>query len=90
MTNICLVKSREHADAIESRDRFLKAHPQLQDLQMEIDRKLRSAASNHNRLLIINQMMMKAFMEMDSKLQSFRSRSRQGRRAEPEAEDHPS
>jgi len=70
MPNLSTVRTREHAEALQQRDRFLDTHPELRDLQRTIDEKLRSAASDHNRLVLIHKLMMDAFRELNVRLQS--------------------
>ncbi len=76
MPKLEAVSSQKHAEALSERDRFLKSHPSLTSLQDKIDRKLAGAQSEHNRLVLIHQLMMDSFRELDAKLQSIR-RARQ-------------
>jgi hypothetical protein len=69
MRNLSTVKTEEHARALKERDRFLSDHPELGKLQGDIDRKLGKASTEHNRLVIIHNLMMDAFKEMDQRLQ---------------------
>ena len=71
MTNLTSIQSDGHARAIRARDSFLACHPELKRLQDEIDNKLRGAASSHNRLVIIHNLMMESFLELHGKLQAF-------------------
>jgi uncharacterized coiled-coil DUF342 family protein len=66
------VESEAHAGALRDRDRFLAEHPELAHLQKEIDDKLEKAESNHNRLVMISNLMMESFMKMDARLQDLR------------------
>ncbi len=43
--------------AIQDRDRLLEEHPELRELQREIDRRMRSAGSFENRMAILTMMM---------------------------------
>lgn len=76
MDHLQAVKSEEHAAALRERDRFLCAHPELKKLQREIDVRLKGAATEHNRLVLIHQLMMSSFLELDSKLQLLLGRRR--------------
>lgn len=78
MRNLSTVKTEGHARALKERDRFLSDHPELGKLQGDIDRKLGTASTEHNRLVIIHDLMMDAFEEMDERLQEMIGRS--GRR----------
>jgi len=70
MTNLVPIRSQAHAQALEERDLFLSRHPKLRALQEEIDRKLRTAQSTHNRLVLIHNLMMDAFLEHHRNLRS--------------------
>jgi hypothetical protein len=70
MNRLDLIQSDDHAQAIRDRDRFLENHPELKGLQARIDRTLRTAQNDHNRMVLINQLMMDAFLEMHGKLQN--------------------
>jgi ribosomal protein S24E len=70
------IESSRYAKALKRRDLFLKSHPELVPLQREIDEKLRKAGSLHNRLVIIRNLMMDSFLEMDEKLQALVSNRR--------------
>ncbi len=69
MRNLSSIKTEEHARALEQRDRFLQDHPELARLQSSIDHKLGNASTAHNRLVIIHNLMMDSFKEMDRRLQ---------------------
>ncbi len=73
MAHLFPVKSETFAAALSARDRFLSAHPELKALQQTIDARLKSASSNHNRLVVIHELMMEAFLELNSKLQSIKA-----------------
>jgi len=68
MSHLSMVKSDEHAKALLERDHFLMQHPELLELQKEIDDKLNKAASTENRLVIIHDLMMESFLKLDDKL----------------------
>lgn len=48
--------------------RLLEERPQLQALQGEINQRLRNAGSQHNRLVVISQMMLEKFAELNGEL----------------------
>jgi len=79
MANLFSVKSPEHAQALQDRDRFLREHPELVQLQRHIDDRLKKASSNHNRLVMIHTLMMDSFLEMHRQLRSLAGR-RTGRK----------
>jgi hypothetical protein len=58
MANLVSITSGRHAQALKERDRFLNAHPQLEPLQRKIDHRLGNAKTEHNRLVLIHEMMM--------------------------------
>jgi len=70
MDHLSAVKSRQHAEALKERDRFLSTHPELENLQKQIDRRLKGATTGHNRLVLIHRLMMDSFIELNKKLQS--------------------
>jgi hypothetical protein len=79
MAKLSSIKTPEHAQALEARDRFLGDHPELRDLQDAINNKLGNADSDHNRLVLIHQLMMDRFTELDEKLQTLIRRYRSKR-----------
>ncbi|MDQ7783396.1 MAG: DUF3135 domain-containing protein [Desulfomonilaceae bacterium] len=76
MRNLSSIKTKEHARALEQRDRFLQDHPELARLQSTIDHKLSNASTTHNRLVIIHNLMMDSLREMDKRLQEVLGRRR--------------
>ena len=76
MRNLSSIKTKEHARALEQRDRFLQDHPELAKLQSSIDHKLSNASTAHNRLVIIHNLMMDSLREMDKRLQEALGRRR--------------
>jgi hypothetical protein len=70
MPDLAAIQTGHHARALRERDRFLSEHPELKSLQQRIDRMLGSAESLHNRLVLIHDMMMDSFLELDEKLQA--------------------
>ena len=77
MSRVFLIRSTEHAEAVKERDRFLSAHPELKPLQEEIDKRLHSAVSDHNRLVMVHELMMEAFLKLDGILQSLAKGNRE-------------
>jgi len=71
MANLVSIRTREHAEALRKRDCFLRSHPELLKLQHEIDLQLDKAATDHNRLVVIHNLMMDRFQQLRGKLQSF-------------------
>jgi hypothetical protein len=69
MAHLFSVKDDEQAEALLERDRFLREHPELRKFQREIDERLRRAGSAHNRLVVIHEMMLDSFLELNTKLQ---------------------
>jgi hypothetical protein len=63
------IKNESFAAALSARDHYLSAHPELRHLQREIDARLHSASTTHNRLVVIHELMMDAFVELNNKLQ---------------------
>jgi hypothetical protein len=70
MSHLSTVKSDDHAKALLERDRFLKDHPELRELQKQIDVRLKKAVSTENRLVVIHDLMMESFLKLDKKLKS--------------------
>ena len=70
MGKVISIESSRYAKALKERNQFLRNHPELAPLQREIDEKLKKAGSTHNRLVIIRNLMMDSFLEMDEMLQS--------------------
>jgi hypothetical protein len=58
MANLAAIASEEHAILLKRRDLFLRKHPELIPLQKKIDERLGGARSEHNRLVLIHEMMM--------------------------------
>jgi len=69
MAHLFSVKNDEQAEALLERDLFLRDHPELREFQRKIDERLRRAGSAHNRRVVIYEMMMDSFMELNTKLQ---------------------
>ena len=69
MAHLFSIRNEKQAEALMERDRFLREHPELREFQREIDDRLRRAGSAHNRLVVIYEMMMDSFMELNAKLQ---------------------
>jgi hypothetical protein len=69
MAHLFSVKNDNQVDALLERDLFLREHPELREFQRKIDERLRRAGSTHNRLVVIYEMMMDSFMELNTKLQ---------------------
>lgn len=76
MPHLFEVHNERQAHALKERDRFLSTHPELRSLQKEIDERLKGAASGHNRLVLIHDLMMDSFLEMDRRLQRLLGRRR--------------
>ncbi len=70
MGKVISIDSSRSAKALRERDRFLADHPELKPLQREIDEMLRKAGSRHNRLVMIRNLMMDSFFDLNDKLQS--------------------
>ncbi len=79
MSKIHSLRSQELTEALEERERFLSEHPELERLQKDIDRRLKNAACDHNRLVVIHDLMMDSFLELDNKLQALVSKMRTSR-----------
>jgi hypothetical protein len=69
MVHLFEVNNERQANALKERDRFLSSHPELKGLQRKIDERLKGASTGHNRLVLIHDLMMDSFLEMDRKLQ---------------------
>ena len=69
MAHLFSIKNDKQAEALMERDRFLREHPELRAFQRKIDERLRRAGSAHNRLVVIYEMMMESFAELNAKLQ---------------------
>ena len=76
MPKLVSIKTPEHAEALCNRDRFLQSHPELRNLQREIDTQLDKASTDHNRLVVIHDLMMDRFLQLHRKLQSLLRRNR--------------
>jgi hypothetical protein len=70
MGEVIRIESSRSAKALKERDRFLADHPELKPLQREVDDMLRKAGSTHNRLVMIRNMMMDSFLDLNDRLQS--------------------
>jgi hypothetical protein len=70
MGKVIQIGSSRSAKALRERDSFLTMHPELKPLQREIDEMLRKAGSRHNRLVMIRNMMMDSFLDLNDRLQS--------------------
>lgn len=68
MAHLFSIKNDQQAEALMERDRFLREHPELRDFQRKIDERLRRAGSAHNRRVVIYEMMMDSFWELNAKL----------------------
>jgi hypothetical protein len=69
MAHLFSIKTDMQAEALKERDLFLREHPELREFQRQIDDRLRRAGSAHNRLVIIYEMMMDSFRELNARLQ---------------------
>ncbi len=58
MANLVSITSERHARAVNERDCFLRSHPELMPLQRKIDARLSHAKTEHNRLVLIHEMLM--------------------------------
>ncbi len=74
MGHLFEVNSERQAKALKERDRFLRSHPELRGFQKKIDDRLKGAATGHNRLVLIHDLMMDSFREMDRRLQTLLGR----------------
>ncbi len=72
MANLYIVKNKTHAELLDKRSRLLRKKPELIALQRKIDNRLAKAGSQHNRLTMINDMMMEKFDELNEMLRSFK------------------
>jgi hypothetical protein len=70
------VHTERQAKALRERDCFLSSHPELRGFQKRIDDRLKGAATSHNRLVLIHDLMMDSFLEMDRRLQTLLGRIR--------------
>lgn len=70
MGKVIRIESSRSAMALRERDSFLAKHPELKPLQREIDEMLRKAGSRHNRLVMIRNLMMDSFFDLNDRLQS--------------------
>jgi hypothetical protein len=70
MGKLIPIESSRSARALRERDRFLGKHPELRPLQHQIDEMLRKAGSRHNRLVMIRNLMMDSFLDLNDRLQS--------------------
>ncbi|MGB6065050.1 MAG: hypothetical protein WBG50_09590 [Desulfomonilaceae bacterium] len=70
MGKVIRIESSRSAKALKQRDSFLDKHPELRPLQHEIDETLRKSGSRHNRLVLIHNLMMDSFLDMNDRLQS--------------------
>jgi hypothetical protein len=70
MGEVIRIESSRSAKALKERDRFLGKHPELKPLQREVDDMLRKAGSTHNRLVMIRNLMMDSFLDLNDRLQS--------------------
>lgn len=77
MSKLQAIKSESLAQAVEARDRFLDEHPELKNLQQEIDQRLDGAETDHNRLVMMNELMMDSFLKLDNKLKNLRESRQQ-------------
>ncbi|MBI4963004.1 MAG: DUF3135 domain-containing protein [Desulfomonile tiedjei] len=68
MAHLSIIKTEQHAKALNARDRFLKSHPGLRPFQRKIDERLKKAGSDHNRLVVIHNWMMDSFFELNRQL----------------------
>jgi hypothetical protein len=70
MGEVIRIESSRSAKALKERDRFLANHPELKPLQRDVDDMLRKAGSTHNRLVMIRNLMMDSFLDLNDRLQS--------------------
>jgi hypothetical protein len=70
MAKVIPIESSRLAKALRQRDNFLVKHPELKPLQRQIDEMLRKAGSTHNRLVMIRNLMMDSFLDLNNRLQS--------------------
>jgi hypothetical protein len=68
MAHLFSIKKDIQAEALKERDNFLREHPELREFQRKIDDRLRRAGSAHNRLVVIYEMMMDSFRELNARL----------------------
>jgi hypothetical protein len=69
MAHLFSIKTDMQAEALKERDDFLREHPELREFQRKIDDRLRRAGSAHNRRVVIHEMMMDSFWELNARLQ---------------------
>ncbi len=69
MAHLFSINDEKQLEALMERDRLLRERPELREFQKKIDERLRRAGSAHNRLVIIYEMMMDSFRELNSQLQ---------------------
>ena len=55
-------------ELIKARDALIKERPELEALQIELERRLRGAGTTHNRCLIIKQMMMESMNRLSEEM----------------------
>ena len=70
MGKVIPIETSRSARALRERDRFLAKHPELKPLQSQIDEMLRKAGSRHNRLVMIRNLMLDSFLDLNDRLQS--------------------
>lgn len=69
MAHLFSIKTERQIEALKERDDFLREHPELIEFQRKIDDRLRRAGSAHNRFVVIYEMMMDSFLELNARLQ---------------------
>jgi hypothetical protein len=69
MAHLFSIRNDKQAIALEERDHFLREHPELREFQRKIDDRLRRAGSAHNRFVVIYEMIMDSFLELNARLQ---------------------
>jgi hypothetical protein len=67
-----IVINEDLVRALRERETFLKSHPELRPLQRKIDVSLKKAKTQHNRLVVINNLMMEAAFKLTAKLRDLR------------------
>ncbi|HTY24244.1 MAG TPA: hypothetical protein VMC85_14010 [Desulfomonilaceae bacterium] len=70
MAHLYMVKTERQATALKRRDRFLREHPELREFQRKIDARLNGAGSDHNRLVLIHELMMDSLGNLSRELRS--------------------
>jgi hypothetical protein len=68
MSKLFAVKTREHAEALLERDRLLFENPKLTSFQRQIDEMLDKAGSDHNRLVVIHNLMIEHMRKLAEEL----------------------